>query len=106
MRKLALLLMIGAVCAPAAIVRADSPEEQLAAASALFDNQKYKEAAQKLDAFLAANPKHAKAGAAAFALGRARTELGQYDKAVPAYEKAVASKDMAIAPMAELGLGE
>ncbi len=85
---------------------ADTPEEQIAAASALFDAKKYAESAQRLDVFLAANPKHAKAAAAAFALGRARAELKQYDKAVAAYEKAVAAKDAAITPLAELGLGE
>lgn len=109
MRKHLSLILAGVLFACPAILlaeEADSPEEQLAAASALFDAKKFPEAAQRLDAFLAAYPKHAKAGAAAFALGRARAELKQYDKAVPAYEKAVASKDAAILPMAELGLGE
>src|SRR6266536_1372790 len=75
MRYLLLLLLV--VCAGLAPppVCADTPEEQLAAASALFDAQRYAEAAQKLDAFLAANPKHARAAAAALALGRCRAEL-------------------------------
>ena len=109
MSRLTSLILAGVLFASPAILRAeeaDSPEEQLAAASALFDAKKFPEAAQRLDAFLAAYPKHAKAGAAAFALGRARAELKQYDKAVPAYEKAVTSKDPAVLTMAELGLGE
>lgn len=82
------------------------PSEQLAAASALFDAQKYAGAAKILEAFLAANPKHAQAGAAALALGRCRTELKQYAQAVPAYEKAVAGHDPKVTTFAELGLGE
>jgi TolA-binding protein len=84
----------------------DTPEEQLAAASALFEARRYDVAAQKLDAFLAANPKHPKTGVAALALGRARAELKQYDKAVPAYEKVIATKDPALVATAQLGLGE
>src|SRR5690349_7955208 len=84
----------------------DTPEEQLAAASALFDAHRYADAAQKLDAFLSAYPDHPKAGVAAFVLGRSRTELKQYDKAIPAYEKAIARKDPAVLTLAELGLGE
>ncbi len=106
MQKLAILLMVGTVCLSAGAVRADTPDEQLAAASALFDAKKYPEAAQKLDAFLAANPKHPKAPTAAFVLGRCRAELKQYAQAVPAYEKAIAGKDPAILPLAQLGLGE
>src|SRR5207247_2175360 len=87
MRKFFLLCLLGVLCFPAASVRADTPEEQLAAASALFDAQKYPEAALKLDAFLTATPKHAKAGAAAFTLGRCRVELKQYPQAIAAYEK-------------------
>ncbi len=101
---LLMVLLAGWVSAPPA--RADTPEEQLAAASALFDAGKYAEAARRLDAFLAAHPKHPRAGAAALALGRARTELKQWPQAVPAYEKAVASKDPAVASVAQLGLGE
>jgi len=109
--RLAALLMT----APAALAfapvtaiyaQAQSPGEQLAAASALFDAGKYAEAAKTLDAFLAANPGHARAGAAALALGRCRSELKQYAKAVPAYEKAIASHDPAVTTTAELGLGE
>jgi TolA-binding protein len=106
MQKWAILLMAGTVCLTAGVVRADPPDEQLAAASALFDAKKYTEAAQKLDAFLADNPRHPKAPTAAFVLGRCRAELKQYAQAVPAYEKAIAGKDPAILPLAELGLGE
>ncbi len=91
---------------PAVYAQAQSPAEQLAAASALFDAGKYAEAARTLDAFLAANPKHPRVGAAALALGRCRSELKQYAKAVPAYEKAIAAKDPAVITTAELGLGE
>jgi TolA-binding protein len=109
MNKLVTYILAGVLFACPALLRAeeiDTPEEQLAAASALFDAKKYAEAAQRLDAFIAANPKHARTGAAAYALGRARAELKQFDKAVPAYEKAIASKDTAVLPMSELGLGE
>lgn len=82
------------------------PDEQLAAASALFDAQKYAGAAKTLEAFLAANPKHPQAGAAALALGRCRTELKQYAQAIPAYQKAVAAHDPKVTTFAELGLGE
>jgi TolA-binding protein len=83
-----------------------SPAEQLAAASALYDAGKFAQAAKILDAFLADNPSHPRAGAAALALGRCRSELGQYAKAVPAYEKAIAAKDPSVKNTAELGLGE
>ncbi len=92
--------------------QAQSPAEQLAAASALYDAGKFAQAAKLLDAFLAANPGHPRAGAAALALGRCRSELKQYAKAVPAYEKAIATekaiaaKDPALTTTAELGLGE
>src|ERR1051325_1669511 len=78
----------------AAVADPESPEEQLAAASALFDAQKYPEAAKKLEVFIAANPKHAKIGPAALALGRCRSELKQWTQAIPAYEKAIASQDI------------
>ena len=107
MRRAALLLLLlGAISFPGTPVRAQSADELLTAASELFDAHKYTEAAQKLDAFLAANPKHDKAGAAAFVLGRCRSELKQYDKAIPAYEKAIATKDTAILTPSQLGLGE
>lgn len=98
---LAFLALVGVVPA-----RAQSPEEQLAAASALFEARKYAEAAQKLEVFVTQNPKHAKVGPAALALGRCYTELKQFPKAIPAYEKAVATKDPAILSSAQLGLGE
>jgi TolA-binding protein len=102
MRWLAVLLAL-MVAGP---VLAQSAEEQLAAASALFEAKRYDQAAQRLEKFLAAHPKHAKAGAAALALGRAYAEQGQWAKAVPAYEKAVAAKDAGVATTAQLGLGE
>ncbi len=109
-RLLAVLLAapVLTVAAPPSPVRAQaqSPAEQLAAASALYDAGKFAQAAKLLDAFLAANPGHPRAGAAALALGRCRSELGQYARAVPAYEKALAAKDPKIKNTAELGLGE
>lgn len=85
---------------------AQAPAEQLAAASALYDSGKFAQAAKLLDAFLAANPGHPRTGAAALALGRCRSELGQYARAVPAYEKALAAKDPSVKNTATLGLGE
>ena len=85
---------------------ADTPEEQLAAASALYDAQKYDQAASVLDGFLAKNPGHPKSGMAAFVLGRCRSELKQYPAALAAYTKSVASKDATIITEAELGVGE
>ncbi len=87
-------------------VRAETPDEQIAAASALFNAEKYSEAALKLDAFLAATPRHAKAGPVAFTLGRCRSELKQYPQAIAAYEKAIASKEASVSQLAYLGLGE
>ncbi|MGI4790222.1 MAG: tetratricopeptide repeat protein [Janthinobacterium lividum] len=87
-------------------VHAQAPAEQLATASALYDSGKFAEAAKVLETFLAANPKHPRAGAAALALGRCRSELKQYAKAVPAYEKAITDGDPRIKNVAELGLGE
>ena len=106
MRRLFLFLCLVAVSLVAGPVRADSPEEQIAAASALFSAGKYVECAQRLDAFLAATPRHEKAGVVAFTLGRCRSELKQFPQAVAAYEKAVASKDAAVLKLAYLGLGE
>jgi TolA-binding protein len=104
MRTLLLPLLLALLAvSPAA---AQSPEEQLAAASALFDAKRYPEAAQRLEAFLAVNGAHPKAGAAAFALGRCYSESRQWAKAVPAYEKAVAAKDAGFQAQAQLGLGE
>ena len=98
--------LVLAVPLPPLHAQAQAPAEQLAAASALYDAGKFAQAAKILDAFLAANPGHPRAGAAALALGRCRSELGQYAKAVPAYEKAIAAKDPAVKNTAELGLGE
>ena len=106
-RLFAILLAASALAAvPLAPVHAQAPAEQLAAASALYDSGKFAQAAKLLDTFLAANPLHPRAGAAALALGRCRSELGQYARAVPAYEKAIAAKDPAVRNTAELGLGE
>ena len=106
MQSRCLLIAPVAVCLLPTAVYADAPEEQLAAASALFDARRYDQAAQKLDDFLAQNPKHAKVGAAAFVLGQSRAQLKQYPAAMTAYSKAVASKDAAIVPQAKLGLAE
>ena len=106
MRKIFPLICLVTLGVTAQSARADTPEEQIAAASALFSAEKYAEAAQRLDAFLAATPRHPKAGVVAFTLGRCRSELKQYPQAVAAYEKAVASKDPAVSQLAYLGLGE
>ncbi len=102
-RHLCLALTLLAVPLP---VLAQAPEELLAAASALYDVKRYKDAAPKLEAFLANYPTHEKVGPAALALGRCRSELKEFKKAVPAYEKAIASKNPAVLVMAQLGLGE
>src|SRR5258708_9300229 len=105
MRRIHIPLLIAVLFVSTAVF-AQSPEERLAAASALFGAGKYAEAATRLDGFLASSPNHPKTGAAAFALGRCRTELKQYPQAVAAYEKAVASKDASVALMSQLGMGE
>ena len=102
-RLYAVLLTLSLLAAP---LYAQAPAEQLAAASALYDAGKFAQAAKVLDAFLAANPGHPRTGAAALALGRCRSELKQFSKAVPAYEKALAAKDPSVRNTAELGLGE
>jgi TolA-binding protein len=110
MRRLTLLFSVFSMMAlyvpSLAAMEADTPAEQLAAASALFDAGKYAEAAQKLDAFLTANPKHAKAGAAALTLGLSRTQLQQYPQAVAAYEKALATNSPDVMVEAQFRLGE
>ena len=106
MRPLPLLLIAVSLCTLTIRVQAQTPEEQLAAASALFDARKYAEAAQKLDLFLLKSPKHPRAGAAALALGRCRSELKQFALAIPAYEKAGATKDPTLLLTALLGIGE
>lgn len=105
------LLAALVVCSPLpaqaqAAQAAQAAEEQLAAASALYDAKKFSEAAQRLEAFLQQHAAHPKAPAGALALGRCYTELKQYARAVPAYEKAAASKDPAITGVAQLGLSE
>src|SRR5579872_384263 len=106
MRQLIPLVCLLAFGFAALPVRADTPEEQIAAASALFGAEKYAEAAQRLDAFLAATPRHEKAGVVAFTLGRCRSELKQYPQAIAAYEKAISYQDASISQLAYLGLGE
>ncbi len=103
---LPLLLIVTVLLAVPVRAAAQTPDEQIAAASALFDAKRFAEAAQKLSKFLAANPRSARAGAAALALGRCRTELGQWTQAVPAYEKAIGSRDPDVVTLARLGLGE
>ncbi len=107
-RLLLAALLAGPALAPAPMARAQAaaPAEQLAAASALFDAGKYAQAAKTLDAFLLANPHSPRAGAAALALGRCRSELKQYALAVPAYGKAIAGGDPKVTTVADLGLGE
>jgi len=102
----AIVVAVGMLVGPAAPVAAQSVDEQLAAASALFDVKKYADAAQRLEAFLTANPKHPKVAAAALTQARCYAELKQYTKAIPAYEKAIAAKDPAVTTVAQLGLGE
>jgi cellulose synthase operon protein C len=109
MRRLTLLFTaVGmlALTIPAVALQGETPAEQLAAASALFDAGKYAEAAQKLDAFLTTNPKHPKAGAAALTLGLSRTQLQQYPQAVAAYEKALATNSPDVLVEAQFRLGE
>lgn len=106
MRGFVLLLAISTVMLGAVPARADTADELLAASSALIEAKKYPEAATKLDTFLAMFPKHPKVGAAALALGECRSELKQYDKAIPAYEKAIATKEYAVVAPAQLRLGE
>ena len=109
MRSRVLFGTIGCVCllnAPVRAAFAQTPDETLAAASALFDAQKYASAATRLEAFLKANPKHPKAGAAALALARCYAEQKQFAQAIPAYEKAIASKQADVLVTARLGLGE
>lgn len=103
---LSISFILGLFCAVAIPTLADTPDEQLAAASAQFGAKHYADAAQKLDGFVTNNPKHPKFAAAVFTLGRCRTELKQYPQAIAAYEKAAATKEPAVMSMAELGLGE
>lgn len=104
--QLILIPLICAVCTLPSFAKAQSAEEQLASASALFDTMKYEQAAQTLDAFLAKNGSHPKAGVAAFVLGRCRFQLKQYPAAIAAYTRAIESKDTSIATESQLGLGE
>ncbi len=85
---------------------AQSADERLAEASALFDAKRYNQAAEKLDQFLALFPTHERTPNVALALGRCCTELKDFKRALPAYEKAAVSRDAAIRGPALLGLGE
>jgi cellulose synthase operon protein C len=106
MRAYAWLLIPSILCLPLTAVRADNAQEQLAAASAYFDHQKYSQAADTLQAFLTQHPTHQRVGAAAFTLGRCRVELKQYDQAIVAFQQAIGSHDASVVPLAQLGLGE
>lgn len=90
---------------PAPRARADDASEQLAAASALFDAKRFPEAAQKLQAFITAYPKHARVGAAALTLGHCYASMQQWPKAAAAYDKAATSGDTGLAPEARLRFG-
>ncbi len=87
-----------------------SPEEHLAAASALYGEKRFEDAAKRLDQFFAAAPNHSKAGIAALALGKARMELKHYPQAMAAYDRGLgtpaAAKDPLLKTTLQLGLGE
>src|SRR5258708_1654613 len=106
MYKLLVLPLVAVLGLAPVAASADSPEELIAAASALFDAKRYKDAAPKLEQFLADYGSNAKAGKAALVLGRCYSETQQYVKAIPAYEKAIASKDATVLLSSQLGLGE
>ena len=109
MRRIASILVLCSLALPAlpTLAQGVSPEEHLAAASALFEAKRYDDAAKRLDQFFAAAPNHSKAGIAGIALGKARMELKQYPQAIAGYERAIAgSKDPALKTTAQLGLGE
>jgi TolA-binding protein len=103
---LASIFIPGLACLPWATASADTPQEQLAAASTYFDRQKYSEAAAILQTFLQEHPTHPRVAAAAVTLGRCRLELKQYEPAIPAFQQALTSKDPDILTQAELGLGQ
>jgi TolA-binding protein len=85
---------------------AQSADEHLAAASALYDAGRYAESAERLETFLRNFPSNEKAGVAALTLGRCYSELKQYAKAIPPYEKALGSRDAMVTNIAHLGLAE
>jgi TolA-binding protein len=86
---------------------AESPEEQLATAALLHQQKDYNGAAAKLEAFLARNAAHPKAGPAQLLLGQCRLLTGQFAKAAVAFQKALAlSKDPRLVAPARLGAGE
>jgi TolA-binding protein len=94
--------------------RADTPDEQLAFASGLYQQKLYSLAADKLREFLKANPQHPKAALASYQLGaalyRATGDKGEPDYAAvaAAYEKALAqpAPTPQIAAAARLELGD
>ncbi|MBM3459842.1 MAG: tetratricopeptide repeat protein, partial [Armatimonadetes bacterium] len=106
MRWTAFLILLLLSTTPLRGAQAQSAEERLAEASALFDAKRYEQAATKLDQFLTLFAQHEKAPNVALALGRCYTELKQYGKAVPAYERAATIKDPMLRSAALLGLGE
>ena len=85
---------------------AQSADEQLAAASALYDAHNYAGAASRLDAFLAAYPADPHAAAAALALGRCRSALKQYPQAIKAFQKTLDAKEPTLRVAADMGLAE
>ena len=84
----------------------DTADEQIAAASALYDAHDFAKAAKVLDAFVLAHPKSQKTAAVALTLGRCHTLLKQYGAAIPAYQRSIAAGDSGTRTLAELGLGE
>ena len=86
--------------------RAQSADERLAAASALYDAHNYAGAASKLDAFLASYPADPHAAAAALALGRCRSALKQYPQAIKAFQKTLDAKEPTLRVAADMGLAE
>ena len=112
MRRISSILVLLSLALPGVptLAQGVTPEEHLAAASALFEAKRYDDAAKRLDLFFAAAPTHSKAGVAALALGKARMELKQYPQAMAAYERGLgtsgAAKDPTLKTTLQLGLGE
>ena len=67
----------------------DTPEEQLAAAVALFEQQEYDRARKEFRKLLKAYPNSPQAPEAQYYLGRCATEQGDYYKAFLEYRKAI-----------------
>ena len=79
---------------------APKPVDPMVAAQALFDAQKYKEAAEAFRAITQKDPKNAKAW---FELGYSLHSIGQIDEAIPAHEKAAEFPDYRAAALYNLG---